>query len=88
MKTPAIPIEIPLSAISSTALQGIITSFIEREGTDYGAIEISHETKIRQIRRQLEEGDIKIIFDPNSDSVTLMTVRDWQKHCYKQELQL
>lgn len=77
--TPQPPIEVPAEQISSDALQGIIESFILREGTDYGREEVSHESKITQIRKQLSRGDIKIVFDPNTESVTLMTKRDWDK---------
>ncbi len=73
------PVEIPAAAVSAEALDGIIESFITREGTDYGAAEISHDSKVERVRKQLERGDIKIVFDPDSESVTLMTKTDWLK---------
>lgn len=74
------PIEIPADAISPAALQNLIESFILREGTDYGAIEIEHVKKVLRITKLLDTGRIKIVFDPNSESVTLMTQQDWQKN--------
>lgn len=76
--TPA-PIEIPFAALSADAQAGVIDDFIWREGTDYGAQEISHETKVAQILRQIEDGKVKLVFDAGLNSVTLMTVRDWTK---------
>lgn len=73
------PVEIPKDAISPAALQNLIEAFILREGTDYGAIEIEHEKKVLKITKLLETGRVKIVFDPNSESVTLMTQQDWQK---------
>jgi uncharacterized protein len=73
------PIEIPSGALSEDALKGVIENFIVREGTDYGAVEVHHETKIRQIQSQIAKGEIKIIFDPNTESVTIMTAREWDK---------
>ena len=73
------PIEIPLDTLSPDALAGVIDNFIQREGTDYGAHETEYETKVKHVRRQLEKGDVKIVFDPESESVTLLTKRDWQK---------
>jgi uncharacterized protein YheU (UPF0270 family) len=73
------PMEVPRSALSDEAFQGIIESFILREGTDYGAEEISFGTKIHQIEKQLEKGDLKIIFDPGSESVSIVTVHEWKK---------
>ncbi len=73
------PVEIPLESLTPDALCGIIDQFIFREGTDYGTSEVEHSTKIQQIRRQLEKSQIKIVFDPASESVTLMTINDWKK---------
>lgn len=73
------PIEVPAEALSPEALESLIESFILREGTDYGREERSHETKIDQVRRQLQSGHVKIVFDPNEESVTLMTDEDWRR---------
>jgi uncharacterized protein YheU (UPF0270 family) len=74
-----LPIEIPMSALSADALFGMIEAFILREGTDYGINEVSHENKIKQVQKQLQKGDVKIVFDPNSDTATLITEREWRK---------
>lgn len=73
-------VEIPRQALSEKALLGVIEAFILREGTDYGAIEVSHEAKVQQIERQIESGRTKIIFDFDSQSVTLMSDLDWKKY--------
>lgn len=70
MKTELHPIEIPLSSISEDALIEIISSFIEREGTDYGLVEVTFDKKVADIRRQLNTGEIKLYFDPASETVT------------------
>jgi hypothetical protein len=72
-------IEVPAAAISASALEGIIGEFILRDGTDYGLIEISYEQKVEQIQRQLIRGEVKIIFDPNTESVTMLTANEWTK---------
>ena len=73
------PVLVPLEVLSAETLDSLIESFILREGTDYGAHEVSLETKMEQIRKQLKKSDIKIVFDPNSESVTLMTTHEWKK---------
>jgi uncharacterized protein YheU (UPF0270 family) len=78
-RVPTPPVEIPVDRLSSVALEGLIDAFILREGTDYGAVEISHETKQLQVRRQLDKGHVKIVFDPDSESVTLLKLEDWEK---------
>ena len=50
----------------------MIESFVLREGTDYGAREYSLEEKVAHVRAQLERGQARILFDPESNTVTLM----------------
>jgi uncharacterized protein len=69
---PEIPIEISPDQLSESALLGIVEAFILREGTDYGVVEISHEAKINQIRRQLDQKIIRIIFDQTTESVSIV----------------
>lgn len=73
------PLEVPREAISDDAFQAIIESFILREGTDYGADEVSLSVKIHQIEKQLSKGDVKIVFDPNTETVSIITEREWKK---------
>jgi hypothetical protein len=52
----------------------VIESFVLREGTDYGEREFSLEQKVAQVRTQLERGQARILFDPESNTVTLEVV--------------
>jgi uncharacterized protein len=52
----------------------VIESFVLREGTDYGEREHSLEQKVAQVRTQLERGRARILFDPESNTVTLVLV--------------
>ncbi len=47
-----------------------------REGTDYGAREYSLEQKVAQVRAQLERGRARILFDPETGTVTIEVVPD------------
>ena len=49
----------------------MIESFVLREGTDYGEREFSLEQKVAQVRAQLERGQARILFDPQSNTVTI-----------------
>jgi uncharacterized protein YheU (UPF0270 family) len=69
---PAEPVEVPHSALSRDALLGLVESFVLREGTDYGALEFTHEQKVAQVIAQLERGEARILYDPESESVTLL----------------
>jgi uncharacterized protein YheU (UPF0270 family) len=68
------PISIPHGELSAEALLGVIESFVLREGTDYGEREHSLEQKVAQVRAQLERGQARILFDPESNTVTIEIV--------------
>lgn len=76
--TPA-PVLVPIDSLSEDVLAALIESFVLREGTDYGLTEASHETKIKQIAQQLKSGQVKIVFDPASESVNLVMESDWKR---------
>ncbi|HWF99155.1 MAG TPA: YheU family protein [Steroidobacteraceae bacterium] len=67
-------IVIPHGELSAQALRGVIESFVLREGTDYGEREHSLEQKVAQVRAQLERGQARILFDPETNTVTLEVV--------------
>ncbi|HXV63556.1 MAG TPA: YheU family protein [Vicinamibacteria bacterium] len=49
--------------LSPEALRGLIEEFVTRQGTDYGLHEATHEDKIRDVERQLDAGEARIVFD-------------------------
>lgn len=64
---------IPYQQLSHEALKGLMEEFITREGTDYGHEAPSLAEKVAQVERQLAAGDVVIVFDPASESVSLVT---------------
>lgn len=70
-------IEIPPSRLEPALLEAIIETFVLREGTDYGAEEISLERKIAQVKRQIERGQVVIVFDEDSESCNLLRRDDF-----------
>ena len=52
----------------------MIESCVLREGTDYGERDFSLEQKVAHVVRQLEHGDARIMFDPNSESIHIVSV--------------
>ncbi len=65
--------EIPHQQLSDAALSGVIEEYVTREGTDYGHQEYSLADKVAAVRRQLERGDVVILFDADMQSCTLVT---------------
>jgi hypothetical protein len=66
------PIEVPYGELPADLLNAVIESFVLREGTDYGEKEISLEDKVARVISQLKRGEAKILFDPESESVTIV----------------
>ena len=62
---------IPINRLSHEALQGVIEEFVSRQGTDYGEIEVSPETKFRQVRHRLETGLAVLIFDDQTETTNM-----------------
>jgi uncharacterized protein YheU (UPF0270 family) len=66
------PIVVPPGELSPDALTGVIESFVLREGTDYGERDVTFESKVMQVRRQLERREAEIVFDPGSESIDIV----------------
>ena len=62
---------IPHRELSEEALRGVVESFVLREGTDYGPREYSLEEKIAAVMRQLDCGEAVIVFDPDTETVSI-----------------
>lgn len=70
---------IPTDKISPDALSSIIEEFILREGTDYGVVEKTLTDKKTRLLKQIESGDVQIVYDALTESVTLLTKLQLQK---------
>ncbi len=63
---------IPLEQLNADTLQAIIEDFILREGTDYGAMDISKSDKIAQVMQQLEQGTAVLVYSELHESVNIL----------------
>ena len=65
-------VEIPHRDLSEAALRGVVESFVLREGTDYGQRDYSLEEKIAAVMRQLDRGEARIVFEPETGTVSIV----------------
>ena len=72
---PQEPVEVPADALTPEALEGVLQSVVLREGTDYGDVELPFEEKVARLRAALDRGDARIVFDPVTESVTILPRR-------------
>jgi uncharacterized protein YheU (UPF0270 family) len=66
------PVEVPHTELPATTLRAVVESFVLREGTDYGAQDVTFERKIADVMRQLERREAAIFYDPGTDSVDIV----------------
>jgi hypothetical protein len=65
--------------LSEAALRGLAEEFVSRAGTDYGSQEKSFESKIQDLMRQLERGEVRIVYNAATESANLLTARELEK---------
>ncbi len=65
---------IPWESLSDDALRGVIEEFVTREGTEYGDHEVPLREKIAEVLKQLKCGSVVIVFDPELESVSIVTI--------------
>ena len=66
---------VPYQTLPADLLQKVIESFITREGTDYGLVEYSLDEKVQHIRLQLKNKEAYIVFEGETESITLLTAQ-------------
>lgn len=72
---PPASVEIPYADLSAEALRGVIESFVLREGTEYGPHDFSLGQKVEQVMALLKRGKARVIFDPETETVTVVEAR-------------
>ncbi len=70
---------IPLEQLNQDTLTAIIEDFILREGTDYGAIDVSNADKIAQVKEQLKRGDVVIVYSELHESINILPKAQFQE---------
>jgi uncharacterized protein len=65
-------VEIPLDRLTDELITALVDDFVLREGTDYGHADIALETKRHQVRAQLRAGTAAIVFDPSTETCTIV----------------
>ena len=67
-------VAVPYQQLPPQTLRALVESFVLREGTEYGAREFSLEEKVAHVIGQLERGVAQVMFDPESQSIDIVTV--------------
>ncbi len=65
-------IEVPSDALQPDTLRRVIEEFVTRSGTDYGDVEKSLEQKVREVMRQLQRREAKLMYDQRDGTVNIV----------------
>lgn len=66
------PVRLDAADLRPETLQALISEYVTRDGTDYGVREADLATKIRQVERLLERGELVLVYDFAAESPNLM----------------
>lgn len=67
--------QIPHEMIPPETLRNLVEEFVTREGTNYGDRDFSLDTLVSQVLRQLQRGEAVVVFDPETESTSIVTTR-------------
>ncbi|HMW48336.1 MAG TPA: YheU family protein [Marinagarivorans sp.] len=76
MSQTILPVLIPHERVGEETLQRLLEDFATRDGTDYGATELSLTQRVQLIHQQLKRGEAKLVYFPQDESVQLVTERE------------
>jgi uncharacterized protein YheU (UPF0270 family) len=66
------PVVVPYTELAPDLLHAVVESYVLREGTDYGEKEFSLEDKVAHVISQLKRGEARIVFDPETETVSII----------------
>ncbi len=65
---------VPWEALNDDTLQLLLEEYVSRDGTDYGEVEISLETRVKQVRQALSKKKLVVWFDEPSRSTNIIPI--------------
>ncbi|WP_426358759.1 YheU family protein [Pseudocolwellia sp. HL-MZ19] len=76
---------IPIQDINPDTLFSILKEFVLREGTEYGAEDVSIEEKVEQVRKQLDLGTAVLVYSELHETVNIIPKDQFEEE--KEELE-
>jgi uncharacterized protein YheU (UPF0270 family) len=65
-------VEVPSGRLQAEVLQALLEEYATRDGTDYGERELTLVEKIARLQRELDAGDLCILYDLDSEQWDLL----------------
>lgn len=70
------PIEVPYTELAPDTLRTVVESFLGREGTDYGAVELTMDEKVGQALADFARGEAFLVFEANTETLRIVDKRE------------
>lgn len=77
---------IPEQTLKKEVLESLLEEIVTRDGTDYGEEELTTEQKVNNALRALEQGRMKLLWDAETESASLVTAEKAKKLLQAKEL--
>ena len=72
-------VQVPVERLQPDVFTVLLEEYASRDGTDYGARELSLDEKVANLRRQLEIGDVGLVYDVDSEEWDLLPAAELQE---------
>jgi len=63
---------IPINELAQDTLFKLIEGFVLREGTEYGAADVSLADKVQQVYQQLHQGEAMLVYSELHETVNII----------------
>ena len=63
---------IPWQELTPDTLTNLLEEFVTRDGTDYGEVETGLDTRVEQVRRSLQSGEVVILFSQSTGQCNIV----------------
>ena len=70
---------IPPERLDPDTLNALLEDFVTRDGTDNGYVDVEMADKVSVVKAQLQNGKVVIVFDPETQTVQLITAEDYHQ---------
>lgn len=71
---------IPYQSVYPDTLKAIIEAFVLREGTEYGLEDVSLEDKIAQVKQQLVQNSVVLVFSELHQTVNILPAEQFNQN--------
>jgi uncharacterized protein YheU (UPF0270 family) len=65
-------LRVPPERLQAEVLNALLEEYASRDGTDYGELEVSLESKVQSLTGQINRGELAILYDSDSEQWDLV----------------